>query len=152
MESFLNDLKRALRMFRQNPTFTGAAVAALALGIGTNTAIFSVVNTVLLKPVHAPEPGHVVAFTTLGGPSFQVPQTSEAKFNLWRAQTNVFQDVSGYYFGSVTLAGIDQPQRAAAIFVTKNYFRLFLFRPCGMNRHATATECGRAGTSRRSNP
>ncbi len=50
---------------------------------------------------------------------------SEIKFNLWREQTTVFQDVSGYYLGSVNLTSVDRPQRAYAIFVTGDYFRLF---------------------------
>ncbi|MBA3640050.1 MAG: hypothetical protein H0W53_12375, partial [Acidobacteria bacterium] len=55
MESFIRDLKQSLRMFAQNPAFTLAAVAALTLGIAANTAIFSVVNAVLLKPVAIPD-------------------------------------------------------------------------------------------------
>ena len=62
MEAFFRDLKHSLRMFRQTPSFTIAAVAALALGIGANTAIFSVVNAVLLKPVPFPDPDRFLMF------------------------------------------------------------------------------------------
>ena len=126
MESFLQDLNHSLRLFRQSPGFTVTALAALALGIGTNTAIFSVVNTVLLKPVPAPDPDRVVMFTTTnsGGSG---PIASEIKFNLWREQTGVFEDVSAYRHGSLTLTGVEQPQQVGAIFVTKDYFRL-----CGL--------------------
>ena len=67
MESFLQDLRHSLRMFWQSRGFTAAAVAALALGIGSNTAIFSIVNTVLAKPPNLPDPDRIVVFDT-GGP------------------------------------------------------------------------------------
>src|SRR4051812_34808568 len=98
----LTDLKHSLRMFRQSPGFTLTAVAALALGIGTNTAMFSVVNAVLLKPVRAPEPDRVVVFVSTS-PEGASPDASEIKFNLWSKQTDVLQDVSAYYPGSVSL-------------------------------------------------
>jgi len=56
MDSFLKDVAHSLRMFLRSPKFTFAAVGALALGIGANAAIFSVVNSVLLQPIHAPDP------------------------------------------------------------------------------------------------
>jgi len=62
MEAFIHDFKHSVRMFAQSPAFTLAAVVALTLGIGANTAIFSVVNAVLLQPVAVPDPDRVVVF------------------------------------------------------------------------------------------
>ena len=124
MESFWKDLRQALRMFRRSPGFSGTALLALALGIGANTAIFSVVNTVLLKPVTAPDPDRVVVFVTTnkeGGGAF----ASDIKFNLWRRQTNVFDNVSGSHWASFTLTGTDRPVRVDAQCVTAGYFALF---------------------------
>jgi predicted permease len=138
MEFLLKDLKHSLRMFGRSPAFTVTAIAALALGIGTNTAIFSVVNAVLLKPVRAPQPDRVVVFmsTSREGSS---SDASEIKFNLWREQTSIFEDVSGYWYGSLNLTGVDRPQRANAASVTTDYFRLFGL-PIAQGRGFTADE------------
>jgi len=124
MESFFRDLKQSFRMFRRNPTFTFTVIAVLALGIGTNTAIFSVISAVLLKPVRAPQPDRVVMFTATN-PAGSSSIASELDFNLWRQQTQLFQDVSGYYLGAANLTHIDQPRHLNAIHVTKDYFHLF---------------------------
>ena len=70
MRAFFGELKQSLRMFRQNPSFTLAAVAMLAIGIGANSAIFSIVNAVVLKPLNVPTADRLVAFmlTTQGNP------------------------------------------------------------------------------------
>jgi putative ABC transport system permease protein len=86
MHNFVKDVKHSLRMFRQAPGFTLTAIAALALGIGATTAIFSVINTVLLKPLTYPEPERIVQFL-LTSPDGSGPGASVPKFNLWRERT-----------------------------------------------------------------
>ncbi len=126
MEAFFKDLKHSLRMFLQSPGFTIAAIAALALGIGANTAIFSVVNTVILKPLAYPDPDRIVQFL-LTSPQGSGPGASVTKFNLWREQTRVFQDISAYDFGGpgLNLTGGTYPEQIKGIHVTADYFRLF---------------------------
>src|SRR5689334_7274240 len=98
METFLQDVRQSLRIFLQNPGFTAAAVAALTLGIGTNTAIFSVVNSVLLKPAPFPDPERLIMFLNVS-PQGSGPGASPAKFQHWRAQTDIVQDVSAFRTG-----------------------------------------------------
>ena len=109
----------------QNPGFTIAAIAALALGIGTNTAIFTVVNTVLLKPLTYPDADRIVQFL-LTSPQGNDPVASIPKFHNWQQQTSVFQDVAAYDFGGpgFNLTG-DRPEQVHGIHVTQAYFRLF---------------------------
>src|SRR5687767_15400802 len=98
MEAFSNfsrDLKHSLRMFVQSPSFTLAAIAALTLGIGANTAIFSVVNAILLKPVAVPDADRVVVFMNVS-PRGTGGGASQAKFHHYRQQTEVVQDVSAF--------------------------------------------------------
>src|SRR5438046_2491827 len=95
MDALISDLRYTLRTLIKAPAFTLAAVAALTLGIGANTAIFSVVNAVLLKPVNAPDPDRVVFFMNTS-PQGSGPGASPAKFVHWRRQTDVVQDVSAF--------------------------------------------------------
>src|SRR5262245_23709962 len=123
METLLKDVKHSLRMFWQSKTFTATAVAALALGIGTNTAIFSIVNTVLLKPVPFPEPDRLVMFmnTFAGG---QGPGASPAKFQHWKAQPTV-QDAAAFRTFVLNLTGGEFAEQLRAGQVTASYFKLF---------------------------
>jgi putative ABC transport system permease protein len=124
MADFVRDLRHSLRMFRQTPGFTLAALAALMLGIGANTAIFSVVNTVLLKPLPYPEPDRLISFMNVG-PNGSNPGASVPKFNLWRDQTTLVEDASAYRFGVMNLVGGDSPEQLPWAQVTPDFFRLF---------------------------
>ena len=126
MEDFVKDLTHSLRMFRQSPGFTMAAIAALALGIGANTAIFSVVNTVLLKPLTYPDPDRIVQFL-LTSPGGSGQYASVPKFALWKEQTKVFQDVAAYDRSGpgLNVTGGAFPEQLKGIHVTADYFRLF---------------------------
>jgi putative ABC transport system permease protein len=124
METFLQDVKHSLRIFRQSPGFTAAAVAALTLGIGTNTAIFSVVNSVLLKPAPFPDPDRLVLFMNTS-PQGSGLGASPAKFQYWREQTSVVQDVAAFRTGVVNLTGGGFPEQLQSAQVSADYFRLF---------------------------
>ncbi len=97
MDALFKDVKHSIRMFLRSPGFTITAVAAVALGIGGTTAIFSIVNTVLLKPMGIPDPERLVALTT--GPSGG--GASPAMFMHWRAESLIFQEVSAYSSGFI---------------------------------------------------
>jgi putative ABC transport system permease protein len=124
MQGFLAELKQSLRMFRQSPGFTIAVVAALSIGIGANTAIFSIVNTVLLKPLNVPDADHVVEFMlTTRGNSF--PGGAPQHYFLWRDQARLFQEVSDYRLELMNLTGGSDPEQVPAARITVNFFNLF---------------------------
>src|SRR5205807_1136785 len=124
METFLKDLKHSLHMFWQSRGFTAAAVLALALGIGSNTAIFSVVNTILLKPPPFAEPERLVLFMNTS-PQGSGGGASPAKFQHWREQSAVVQDVSGFRSGTVNWTAGEFPEQLRSEQVSADYFRLF---------------------------
>jgi putative ABC transport system permease protein len=124
MDELLTDLRFTIRTLLKAPAFTLAAVAALTLGIGANTAIFSVVNAVLLKPVNAPEPDRIVTFMNTS-PQGSGPGASPAKFMHWRRQADVVQDVSAYRSTIVNYTAGDVPEQLRAGQVSADFFRLF---------------------------
>ena len=121
----LRDVTHSIRMFRQSPGFTLTAIAALALGIGATTAIFSIVNAVLLRPVPFPEPDRLVVFQTTGPDGGAFSAGSPAKFAHWRAQADVVQDVAAYRSNIVNYTGEGLPEQLRAEHASADYFRLF---------------------------
>jgi putative ABC transport system permease protein len=121
----LSDLRYTIRTLVKAPAFTLAAIAALTLGIGANTAIFSVVNAVLLKPIDAPDPDRLVFFMNTS-PQGSGPAASPAKFAHWRRQTSVVEDASAFNNNVVTYdAGSGVPEQLRGGRVSADFFRLF---------------------------
>ena len=130
METLIRDLKHALRMLRQSPGFAAAAVSALALGIGANTAIFSVVDAVLLKPLPYPHADRMVQLMN-STPRGDFGGASVTKYNVWRAQTQVLEDVAAFDAGGpgINMSGGDRPEQLKGIHVSYEFFDLFGGRP-----------------------
>jgi putative ABC transport system permease protein len=126
IEDFTNDTGYALRILRRSPGFTATAVLALALGIGANTAIFTVVNSVLLQPLAYPEPDRLVQLE-MSSPQGNANITSIPKYIAWKAQTQVFSDVAAYDVGGpgMNLTGNGLPEQLKGIHVSASYFRVF---------------------------
>jgi putative ABC transport system permease protein len=140
METLFADLKHALRMLRKSPGFTATAISALALGIGANTAIFSVINTVLLMPLPFPAPDRIVVLMN-SSPQGNGPAASVPKYNLWRRQTSVLEDISAYDTGGpgLNLSGGDRPEQLKGVHVSYEFFHLFGATPI-LGRTFTADE------------
>jgi hypothetical protein len=124
MNTLIQDLKHALKMFRESPGFTATVVAALTLGIGANTAIFSVVNAVVLKPIPFPEPDRMVRLMNSNRETGGVgSNASPAKFMHWRAQSDVIMDVAASRINALNYSAGDVPERVNAAQVSEAYLR-----------------------------
>src|SRR5437762_4651616 len=121
------DLRLAVRNMRRQPGFTAVALLTLTLGIGTNTAIFSVVNTVLLKPLKAPDAARLVRFVTIFGAN-STPVSGAQTFEIWRRQTSAFEDVAAHRLEIVNLSGGSEPEQVPLARVTTEFFPLFRAR------------------------
>jgi putative ABC transport system permease protein len=139
MTDLWSDIKHALHLFVKSPGFTFAAVAALALGIGANTAIFTVVNAVLLKPLGYPDSDRIMQIL-LTSPQGSGPGASIPKFQVWQQQTSIFKDVAAYDFAGpgFNITG-DRPELIHGIHVTEGYFRVF-GAPVALGRTFTRQE------------
>jgi predicted permease len=123
MDQLAQDLRYAARSLVKTPGFTIVAILTLAIGIGANAAIFSVVNAVLLKPVPFVDPDRLVMFMNTS-PQGSGRAASPAKFQHWREQTRVVQDVAAFRNNVVNFTGGGVPEQLRAGEVSADYFRL----------------------------
>jgi putative ABC transport system permease protein len=124
LDELWQDLRFALRTLRKSPGFAIAVIGTLALGIGASIGIFSVVNTILLKPLQAPGADRIVRImdSFQGVPS---PTPGLPEFNVWRQQTQLFEDVSAYRLDLVNLTGRSNPELLPIARVSFGFFQLF---------------------------
>jgi putative ABC transport system permease protein len=124
VENLWQDLRFATRTLRQSPGFTAVAVLTLALGIGANAAIFSVVNAVLLRPLAYKDPGHLVTILMNGnGP------VSVANYIDWRDQSRSFEVMGAADYWSPNLTGVDSPEHIRGLKVTQNLLPMLGIQP-----------------------
>ena len=133
MRTMLQDMRYGLRVLMKRPGFTVVAVLALALGIGANTAIFSVVNAVLLRPLSFKEPERLVAvWETNDQLSAEMRNRNEVapgNFLDWRAQNQVFEQIAALTYTSANLSGTGEPERIQSQAVTANFFQTLGVQP-----------------------
>src|SRR6185312_16134024 len=133
MSNLLQDLRFAGRLIRKSPGFAFAAILVLALGIGANTTIFSVVNTVLLKPLAFPQPEQLVNIWHTPPQSSFPGMTrfvvSPANFLDWQAQSHSFEQMAMYGFGAYNLTGAGEPRSIVGRPVTYNFFSVLQAQP-----------------------
>src|SRR5262249_13889813 len=125
METLLQDVRYGLRMLIKRPTFTVVAVLMLALGVGANTAIFSIVNAVLLRSLPYRDPDRLVRiFFNEPGVGLRDVRFSKPELDDLETRSGVFEDVSPIFEGSEILTGAKQPEHVEGVNTSFSYFSM----------------------------
>jgi len=130
IDNAIQDLRYGVRVLAKAPGFTAVAVLTLALGIGANTAIFSVIDAVLLKPLNHPDPDRIVQlmlFSPRWAKGQNVNTASLLEFNIYRERREVFDQIAAYdeTVKGINLTGIDPAEQLRRLRVSFDYFALF---------------------------
>ena len=142
LETLWQDLRYGLRQLRRNPGFTAVAVLTLALGIGANTAIFSVMNAVLLQPLPYKNPQRLVRLQiTEPGSASPVPVVSGPDFIDWQKQNHVFEEMAAGFDANKALTGRSEPLQLSGFEVSPQIFHLLGIPPL-IGRSFTQDEIG----------
>ena len=130
IETFAHDLRYSLRMLRRSPLFTLVALLTLSIGIGATSAIFSVVNGVVLKPLAYPHPDRLITVNH-AGPGVNLPKTGTAPFLhfTYHDQAHSLQGIGIYRWASRTVTGLNQPQDALSLNVSADVLPILDIRP-----------------------
>ncbi len=130
MGTLLQDVRYGLRMLVKKPTFTIVAVLTLVLGVGANTAIFSIVNAVLLRSLPYPDPDRLVRiFFNEPGVGLRDVRFSQPELDDLQTRSGVFEDVTPIFEGSEDLTGAGQPERVEGVNGSFSYFSMLGVTP-----------------------
>jgi putative ABC transport system permease protein len=123
MTNILQDLRYGFRVLLKSPGFTALAVIALALGIGANTAVFSVAIAFLRKPVALPNLDRLVVMMSLPpGETLNISSVSTADYLDWRTQSRSYEEIAAWKYNDVNLTGTGEPEKLVGVFVSANFF------------------------------
>jgi predicted permease len=128
MGTLLQDLRFGFRMLKKSPGFTAVAVVTLALGIGANTALFSVVNGVLLSPLPFPQPDQLVTLHE-NKPNFEGGSISYPNFRDWRKENHTFSSLALARAYAFSLTGIGEAEQVTGEFISSDFFAVLGVRP-----------------------
>lgn len=128
MGSVLQDLRFAIRLLRRTPAIASSIILVLALGIGANSAMFGIVDGLMLHPVSYPNPESLV-FVWNHDPQGALSNVSSADFMDWRAQSSSFSDLAAWVPTSFVIIGGDRPRQVGGARVTANFFRALGVKP-----------------------
>ncbi len=130
METLIKDIRYGVRSFLKRPGFLVIAVSTLALGIGATTAMFTVVNSILLRPLQFPEPERIVRFNGIN-PRMGITDGSMSMPDMadWQKQSQSFEQIAGFFTGGVFISTGDEIERVRAAAVTADFFPLFKTSP-----------------------
>src|SRR5262245_17036707 len=129
IETLVQDLRYGARLLRKNPGFTLIAVVTLALGIGANTAIFSVVHALTLRPLPYHEPDRLALMSREGRNAIRRMAISYPSFNDWRERAQSFEGMASSRNQSFNLTGVERAARLRGQMVTWNFFQLLGIQP-----------------------
>jgi len=150
MQTLLQDLRFGARMLLKKPGFTIVAVITLALGIGANTAVFSLINAVLLRPLQFYEPERLVmVWEDASFAGFPQQEPAPANYVDWKARQSVFEDMAALEWGKFSLTGDGEPQQVYSNSVTSNFFTLLGVAPALGRTFSPEEEKPGANTFRR---
>ena len=128
-ETLWQDLRYAIRSLAKNPAFAAVAILTLALGIGGNTAIYSVVNATILRPLPYPNPARLaVLWGNVKRVRVERRGASFPDFRDWREQSHSFESMAAFDEYTVALTGVDNPERISGEYVSASYFPLLGIR------------------------